>query len=133
MSVGQRTRPLGPIGTRLIDRYIMRETLRPLSGALAVVLTALILERLLRLFDLMANRGGPIEQILKMAANLVPYYLGLALPAAFFISIFVVVAKLGGDNEFDALQSTGLSVRRISRPFLWLGLSLAVFSLLLYG
>ena len=133
MSIGQRSRPLGPIATRLIDRYILRETLRPLSGALAVVLTALILERLLRLFDLMANRGGPIEQILKMAANLVPYYLGLALPAAFFISIFVVVAKLGGDNEFDALQSTGLSVRRISRPFLWLGLGLSVFSLLLYG
>jgi lipopolysaccharide export system permease protein len=122
-----------PAATRLIDRYILRETLRPLGVALAVVLLALVLERLLRLFDLVANRGGPIEEILKMAANLIPHYLGLALPAAFFISIFVVVTKFGEDNEFEALQSTGLSVRRISRPFLWLGVVLAFGSIALYG
>jgi len=122
-----------PYGTRLIDRYILMETAKPLLVSLAVVLIALLLERILRLFDLLANHGGPFGSVLRMAANLVPHYLGLALPAAFFISIFVVVAKFGEDNELDALQSTGLSVGRFARPFLWLGAGLMVFSIILFG
>ncbi len=122
-----------PGGTRLIDRYILRETLKPLAVSLAVVLVALLMERILRLFNLLAVHGGPFDMVIRMAANLVPHYLGLALPAAFFISMFVVVSRLGEDNELDALQSTGLSVPRIGRPFLWLGGGLMLFSILLFG
>jgi len=127
------SKPGVPFATRLIDGYILREISKPLLASLAVVLVALLLERLLRLFDLLAHRGGAFDLIIRMAANLVPHYLGLALPAAFFISIFVVVAKFGDDNELDALQSSGLSIRRIARPFLWLGVALAVFSVALFG
>ena len=123
----------GAVSTRLIDRYILRETLKPLAGSLAVVLIALLMERLLRLFDLLAVHGGPFDLVLRMAANLIPHYLGLALPAAFFISIFIIVARMGEDNELDALQSTGLSVPRIARAFLGLGAVLMVFSVLLFG
>ncbi len=122
-----------PSSTRLLDRYIMRETTKPLLVSLTVVLIALLMERILRLFDLLANHGGPFDLVLRMAANLVPHYLGLALPAAFFISIFVVVSKFGEENELDALQSTGLSVARFARPFLWMGAGLMVFSILLFG
>ncbi|MFV3073227.1 LptF/LptG family permease [Niveispirillum fermenti] len=119
--------------TRLIDRYIMTETLKPLLASLAVVLVALLMERLLRLFDLLANHGGPFDMVVRLVANLVPHYLGLALPAAFFISMFVVVARMGEDNELDALQSAGLSVPRIARSFLALGAVLMAFSILLFG
>jgi len=121
------------VRTGLIDRYILRETAKPLALSLVVVLMALLLERILRLFDLLANKGGPFDLVIKMAANLVPHYLGLALPAAFFISIFVVMAKFGDDNELDALQSSGLSIHRIARPLLGLGLGLAVLSIALFG
>lgn len=119
--------------TRLIDRYILRETLKPLMASLLVVLIALLMERLLRLFDLMANHGGPFDLVVKLAANLIPHYLGLALPAAFFISMFIVVARLGEDNELDALQTAGLSVPRIARAWLGMGAVLMVFSIIIFG
>lgn len=119
--------------TRLIDRYILAETMKPLLASLAVVLVALLMERLLRLFDLLANHGGPFDMVVRLVANLVPHYLGLALPAAFFISMFIVVARMGEDNELDALQSAGLSVPRIARSFLLLGVALMAFSILLFG
>lgn len=122
-----------PGGTGLIDRYILVELAKPLLGSLAVVLVALLMERVLRLFDLLAQHGGAFDAVLLMAANLVPHYLGLALPAAFFISMFVVVARMGEDNELDALQSSGLSVARIARPLLVTGIGLMVFSVLLFG
>lgn len=118
---------------KIIDRYVLQQTVRPLAISLAVVLLALLLERILRLFDLLANRGGDLVQILTMAASLIPHYMGLALPAAFFISVFLVVARASEDHELDALRSTGLSIRRFSFPFLALGAILVAFSLFLSG
>jgi len=118
---------------RLIDRYILLQTAKPLGISLAVVLVALILERILRLFDLLAHQGKQFDQIMTMIMNLVPHYLGLALPAAFFISIFLVSSRFSEDSELDALRSCGWSIRRFTQPFLWLGALLAVFSIALYG
>ncbi|WP_207461670.1 LptF/LptG family permease [Azospirillum sp. SYSU D00513] len=118
---------------RLIDRYILLQTAKPLGISLAVVLVAMLLERILRLFDLLAQTSAAFGPILAMAANLVPHYLGLALPAAFFISCFLVAARFSEDNELDALRDCGLSIRRFSRPFLGLGAVLVLFSILLYG
>lgn len=122
-----------PSSTRLLDRYILREMTKPLVVSLSVVLIALLMERILRLFDLLASHGGAFDLVVRMAANLIPHYLGLALPAAFFISIFVVVSKFGEENELDAVQSTGLSVGRFTRPFLWMGVAFMAFSILLFG
>lgn len=117
----------------LIDRYIAVRTLRPFALSLGVVLAALLLERVLRLFDLLALKGGPYSIVIEMAASLIPYYLGLALPAAFFLSVFLAIAGMGDDNELDALLATGWSITRLSRPFFAIGLVFSVFCLFLFG
>ncbi len=117
----------------LIDRYIAVRMLRPFALSLSVVLAALLLERVLRLFDLLALKGGPYSVVIELAASLVPYYLGLALPAAFFLSVFLAIAGMGDDNELDALLAGGWSITRISRPFFAIGLIFSVLSLFLFG
>ena len=118
----------------LIDRYILAEAARPLVVSLGLVLTALLLERLLRLFNLLARSGGDaLESVVQLVANLVPHYLGLALPAAFFISILLVIARLSEESELDAMLSSGLSVTRIAAPLLWVGVALSLFSIALFG
>lgn len=117
----------------LIDRYIAVRTLRPFALSLSVVLVALLLERVLRLFDLLAIKGGPYSVVIELAAELVPYYLGLALPAAFFLSVFLAVAGMGDDNELDALLAGGWSITRLSRPFFAIGIVFAVINLFLFG
>lgn len=118
---------------RLIDRYLLREMLRPMALSLAFVLAALLLERVLRLVDLIATEGGPMGAVVTMAATLLPHYLGLALPASFFLSMLVLVARLSEDSEIDALLSSGLSLQRIVIPFLAVGVLLSAFSLGLFG
>lgn len=117
----------------LIDRYLLAQTFRRLMVALGVVLLALVLERILRLFEFAADHGGAFLQVLQMAVNLLPYYLGMALPAGFFISILLLMARLGDDNEIDVLLGSGLSIRRMARPLMMTGAVLTVFSIVLYG
>ena len=117
----------------LVGRYLLRLLARPLLATLLFVLPALLMERLLRLFDLLAGAGGPVSSIARLLVYLVPHYLGLALPAALFIGVYVVVARLSEDHEMDALQSVGFSLGRLSRPFLLVGLVFAVAGVGLYG
>lgn len=119
--------------TQIIDRYLLRLLAQPLMVSVSVVLIVLLLERLLRLFNLVAASGSALDAVLLMIANLVPHYLGLALPAAFFASIFMVVAKLGDDNELDALLASGRSIVQLAMPFMMVAIALGIFSFYLYG
>lgn len=120
-------------GGRLINRYMLGLLARPLAGTLLLVLPALLLERLLRLFDLLAGTGSTAGAIARLLLYLLPYYLGLALPAALFLAVYAVVARLSQDHELDALQAMGFSLARLSRPFLVVGVLFAALSIGLYG
>lgn len=117
----------------LIDRYLLAETWRRLAIALAIVLVSLVLERILRLFDVVSLRGGPVTLVWEMALYLLPHYLGLALPAGFFLSIFLQVTRLGDDNEIDALLGCGMSPARFAMPFVLSALLLVAVSVALFG
>ncbi len=117
----------------MFDAYLLRLLAKPLFYSLIVVMSALLLERIVRLFELLAQRGGDTDMVFAMAANLVPHYLGLALPAAFCFSVLSVIMKICQENEMDALEGCGLSVQRIAAPFLVVGVILAVFSVTLFG
>ncbi|MCU4120782.1 LptF/LptG family permease [Variovorax sp. N23] len=116
-----------------LDRYAVRLFAVPLLTALATMLLATMLQRLLRLFDIAASTGASIASVLFLAADLVPHYLGLALPVAFTAAIFMAAARMGDDSELDAMLATGRSIARIATPYFVLALLLSVFNLYLFG
>lgn len=117
----------------ILDKYLVTQTLRLLLVATGIVFLPLILERLLRLFEFAAEKSVGIGVVLQMAVNLVPHYLGLALPAAFFVSILLTIARMGDENELDVVRATGQSIRRTARPVVLLGFALSIFAVLLLG
>src|SRR3546814_17196612 len=86
----------------LIDRDILVRASGPFAMALGISLCALWLERLLRLFHLLAQTGSPFGVVLLLAAHLVPPYLCLALPAGFFLALFFLVAWPRSEHPFHA-------------------------------
>jgi lipopolysaccharide export system permease protein len=116
-----------------LDGYTLRSLAGPLLLSLMVLLLAQLLERLLRLFDMAAATGASLTVVLNMAATLVPHYLGMALPAAFFAAIFMSVARIGDDNELDAMLATGRSISRMAVPYFLVALLLCGFNLYLFG
>jgi lipopolysaccharide export system permease protein len=117
----------------LIDRYMLKRVCWPLAGAIIIGMAALLLERLIRLLDLFANRGGPLTLILKMLGNLVPHYLAIAIPAAFFVGILYATLRMSNDSELDVMRASGLSLRRLATPMLMMAVVLTVASALILG
>ncbi len=116
-----------------IDAYLLRLMATPMGAALTVTLAALLLERVLRLFELLTGKGAPLGLVLSMTLNLVPHYLGLALPAAFAVGIIAVMTSLSSENELDAMESAGWSIRRIGAGFIACAGILAFVSYVLFG
>jgi lipopolysaccharide export system permease protein len=111
-----------------IDLYILKRVALPLLAAVGIAMAALLLERLIRLLDLFANRGGPMNIVLKMLVNLVPHYLGIAVPAALFVGVLYASMRLSSDSELDAMRASGLSLRRLMMPILALSVILVMVS-----
>lgn len=117
----------------LINRYLLRSAFWPMVGATGVTLIALLLERVLRLLDLLAASSERFGFVAQLAVNLVPHYVGLTLPAAFFIALVVVVNRMNQASEVDALLAAGVSLTRLATPFMWLAVVLAAVSLAVFG
>ncbi|MFL1876258.1 LptF/LptG family permease [Hansschlegelia beijingensis] len=118
---------------RLLDRYVLALTLRPMLMSLGVVLTALLLERVLRLVDMLATAGAPIILVVSLSTNLIPHYLGFALPAGFALGIFSAVSRLSLGAELEAMLASGVSIQSVLRPLVALGCILSLLSILVVG
>lgn len=116
-----------------IDRYLISQMLPRMFGALAITMAALLIERILRLFDLITGQGSDIGPVLTLALSLLPHYIGVALPLAFCIAVLGSLGALAKANEIDALENAGWSMRRIGVPFVVCALVMALFSSFLFG
>ena len=113
--------------------YLLRQTIVPLLAAMAIALVALLLERMIRVMNLTANTDTSIFHVVEMLANLVPHYLGIALPAAFFIGILFAFNRLSSDSELIAVTASGVSLRRLLAPIMGLALTLTLIALMIFG
>jgi len=116
-----------------IDRYVFKQVMFPLLVTLAVAALLLLLERMLRIFDFVINQGGPLNVVWQMLGNLIPQYIGLALPVGFFLGVQVAVRKMSNNSELDAARSVGIGLQRLLRPTMLISGLLMIVSIILTG
>lgn len=111
-----------------ISRYILRRVLVYLCAMTGLALLALLLERMIRVMGIVANWEGGLSLVVRMMLNLVPHYLGMALPAAFFFGVLLTFNHLNRNGELAVLQASGLGLIRLLRPVFGLALILAALA-----
>ncbi|MBA3810109.1 MAG: LptF/LptG family permease [Caulobacteraceae bacterium] len=117
----------------ILDGYLLRMLAMPAAAVLGVTLVAFLLEQTLRLINELASNGARLGYLFGLITNLVPYQLGLALPASFFVAMFIVIARLDEESEIDAALAGGIPFERIVAPLVFAGVLLGVISILLTG
>jgi lipopolysaccharide export system permease protein len=124
---GRRLRP------GLLDLYLIRGAAGPFVAITLAVGMVMMLERALRLIREMAAAGADISYFLPLLLRLVPYYLDLALPAAFMVALVLLVARLDDRLELEAMLAAGLSLTRIALPLAGVGVLVGLASLVASG
>ena len=105
---------------RILDRYIVRETLLPFAIALVVFTFVLIIPFILDLAEELIAKGVAWPVILQLMATLLPATLGLTIPMALLLGILIAFGRLSADREIVVLMACGVSPYRLLRPVLGL-------------
>lgn len=111
-----------------IDRYILRQVIVTSAAMIGVALAVLLLERLLRILERAVNADEVLGYVSRMLVTLIPHYLGVSLPLAFFLGVMLTFNRLNRDNELAVMTATGAGLRRLMAPVMGLALLLAVFA-----
>jgi lipopolysaccharide export system permease protein len=101
---------------KILHRYIFREILVPFALGLGVFTFVLLLARLLRLIELVVNRGIPATSVARIFLYLLPAFLEITVPMAMLLAILVAFGRLSADSEITALRSSGVSLYQLAPP-----------------
>lgn len=117
----------------MVDRYLARLIAVPLAAILVIAAMLLLLDKMLRLFDFVAQEGGPVSVVWRMLASLIPEYLSLGIPIGLMLGILLAFRRLATTSELDVMQAVGMSYGRLLRvPFYYAG-ALAFVNLAIVG
>lgn len=116
-----------------IDRYILRLVLMPMFAVFLIAASLLILDKMLRLFELVSVQGGPVGVVFKMLINLFPEYASLAVPLGLMLGVLLAFRKLATSSELDVMRAVGLSYVRLLRVPYLIGLVLVAVNLAIVG
>jgi lipopolysaccharide export system permease protein len=99
---------------------------RSLAGPFAYAFTALVsillLQQVAKRFEQLVGKGLPWSVIGEVFALTVPFLVPMALPIAVLAGTLHALGQLAADNEITAMRASGVSVRRILRPLIVVGL-----------
>lgn len=116
-----------------LNRYLFKESLVKIGGLIIFAIVVLLLERLLRIFEIVSNSSNPAGDAGSMVINLLPYYLGMAVPMALMLGITMTIDSFSRTSELTAAMGAGVSLPRITIPFVIIAAFLAIITLFIEG
>jgi lipopolysaccharide export system permease protein len=109
-----------------LRRYFLREVTVPFLFGIGVFTFILLVARMLKLVELVVNRGVPVVEIGKLFAYILPTFLEVTVPMALLLAVLLAVGRLSADSEIVALRTSGISLYQMMVP-------ITIFTLAVYG
>ncbi|MCP4651808.1 MAG: YjgP/YjgQ family permease [Candidatus Omnitrophica bacterium] len=114
---------------KIIRNYILKDFFSAFIFSLLSLSMVMLLGNLMKISDLVIRKGVNIFDALKIFSFFLPYLLGFTLPLSFLMGVLLTMGRLVTDNEIVAINVAGISLLKILRIFLMLGV---IFSLFLF-
>lgn len=117
---------------KIIDIYITKKFLGTFFYAIALLLCIVIVFDISENLDEFLSKDIPGRDIIfDYYFNFIPYFANLFSPLFIFISVIYFTSKMTYNTEIIAILSSGVSYKRLMRPYLVSALLLAVLAFLL--
>ncbi|ESQ73884.1 LptF/LptG family permease [Asticcacaulis sp. AC402] len=114
---------------RTLERYIFRQMIVPVAGAVAALTAIALISQSLTQFELVVERGQSAWTFIRVTLLSMPLLTGLIFPIALFVGTLVALTRLQGEHEFTASFASGMSLRQVSSPIIRIGVYFLLFSL----
>ena len=115
-----------------LDTYILAKYIKTFLLALALIIVIVITFDVSEKLDKFLGHHATFWQVaIDYYGNFIPEFVNLYSPLFIFISVIFFTSKMAGNTEIIAILSSGISYRRILRPYLYGSLAVAAAVLLL--
>ena len=112
-----------------IDKYILKKFLLTYILIQLLFVPIAIVVNLADNIDKLREKEVPFAEILDHYYNFSIYFSSSLLPLFLFLAITWFTSKLSANSEIIAIYSSGISIKRILRPYIVGSLIVALFSL----
>ena len=118
----------------ILFRYVTREVVPPFLIGLLVFTFLLFTIQMIKLVELVVNRGVPLSQMLEIFVYILPAFFEVTVPMSFLLALLWGLGRLATDREIIALKSCGIGLAQIATPIWTLATVLLciTFALTLY-
>ena len=113
-----------------LDRYIIAKFLGTYFFAIALIISIAVVFDVNENLDKFMGNNAPVSAIIfEYYLNFIPYFANLFSPLFVFIAVIFFTSKLAENSEIIAMFSTGMSFKRLMRPYM---ISAALIAILTY-
>lgn len=107
------------LGLKKIDWYIIQKFLGTYLFTIALIISIAVVFDFNENMDKMMDHHAPWSAIIfKYYANFIPYFANLFSQLFVFISVIFFTSKLAENSEIIAIFASGVSFRRLLRPYM---------------
>jgi lipopolysaccharide export system permease protein len=103
--------------------YILKEILPVSFIGLMIFTFILLMDKILKLIELIVSRGVNLFQILKLLLYISPSFLVFTIPMAVLLSILLAFSRLSTDSEITAFKASGISLYQLFLPVIVFSIS----------
>jgi lipopolysaccharide export system permease protein len=96
--------------------YILKEILPIFFIGLMTFTIILLMDKILRLIELVVNRGGSLSSILMLFLFISPSFLILTIPVSVLLGTLLTFGRLSSDSEITAFKASGVSLYQLFFP-----------------
>jgi len=102
-----------------LDSYIIKKFLGTFFYAIALIIVIVIIFDISEKIDDFIEKHAPLSQIIFVYyLNFVPYFVNLFSPLFTFIAVIYFTSRMASNTEIIAILSSGISFRRMLRPYI---------------
>ncbi len=106
----------------LIDRYLLREMAASFALGLGTFTFVLLMDQMMRLIDLIINKGAPVLVVLRLIFYVLPFSLTVTIPMSVLLAVLATYGRVSSEGEAIVLKTSGLSLYRLMAPGVLFGI-----------
>jgi len=103
---------------RTISFYLTKEIMGPFFVGLLIFTFIFLMNSILRLTELVVNKGVKLIDILKLILYAMPSFLVFTVPMALLMAVLAALGRLSGDNEITAMKVSGIGIYQLVAPIM---------------
>ncbi|NDW17591.1 YjgP/YjgQ family permease [Dysgonomonas sp. 216] len=116
----------------ILDKYIMKKFLGTYLFSILLIISISVVFDLNEQSDKFIKNDAPWQAIVfKYYLNFIPYYANLFSALFVFIAVIFFTSKLADNSEIIAMLSTGMSFKRLMKPYMLSAGIIAIVSFIL--